>query len=771
MFMRCIPAFIPGAVPLPEKWLFMTSAVRSRFTMGISVLSLSTVVLGSLIGAAPAHADAKGSFTLPSALQVKKTDAQVQNTDQFIVKFADSIKGDQKARGNAYGKVAKERGITVKELRETVGGAQVIRANKKLSAADQKAVIDSFKSQTDVDYVEADAIIQPSLTPNDPSYPSQWNLFENAAGLQLPAVWDKTTGAGQVVAVIDTGILPHSDLDANVLPGYDMIADPTMGRDGDGRDANPRDEGDWTVPGDCGGTTSSNSSWHGTHVAGTIAALGNNSKGISGVAPSVKILPVRTLGLCGGYSSDAADAMIWASGGTVAGVPANPNPARVINLSLSGNSACMTTTQNAVDTAVSRGATIFAAAGNGNTDASNSSPANCNNVVAVGASGRNGNRAYYSNYGPTVDVMAPGGDSAGYILSTLNSGTTTPGAESYANYQGTSMATPHAAGVAALMLAADPSLTPAQVEAKLKSTARPMLTSCPEGCGAGIITPLNAVNVASAPVGGITSSTPTITGTAKVASVLTANPGTWGPSGVTLAYQWNRSGVAIAGATASTYTLTADDANTVMTVTVTGSATGYTPVSSSSVGTAPVSLGTLTAYRPVISGTATVGSTLTATVTAWGPAPVTMAYQWYRSGTAVAGATALTYPLTTADQGYTMTLRATGSKTGYSTGYVDSAATAAVAAASTTLTSSVPTISGSARVGSKLTASAGTWGPAPVTLTYQWYRAGVAISGATATTYAPTSADRGATLSVRVTGTKTGYTTLSRDSSSTSRVK
>jgi serine protease len=747
----------------------MTPMARSRYTLGISVLSISTIIFSSLLVASPANAEPKNTTPLPLALQINKSDAKAQQTDQIIVKFSEEVKNDPAARGKAYGKIAKERGITIKDLRETAAGARVINVGKSLSASEQKLVIDSFKSHADVEYAEVDVVLQPSITPNDPSYSSQWNLFEEAAGLRLPSVWDKTTGAGQVVAVIDTGILPHSDLDANVLPGYDMISDAAKARDGGGRDTNPRDEGDWRAVGDCGATTATTSSWHGTHVAGTISAVGNNAKGVSGVAPGAKILPVRALGLCGGYMSDVSDSIIWSAGGTVSGAPVNANPARTINLSLSVKASCSTTLQIAVDTAVSRNSTVFVAAGNDRYNASSNSPANCNNVVTVGASGRNGNLAYYSNYG-AVDVMAPGGDTAGYIIAPLNAGTTTPGTESYAGYQGTSMATPHAAAVGALMLAANPALTPAQIEAKLKATARPMLVACDLGCGSGLINPLSAVTVVAAPTNTVTSSTPTITGTPKMGNVLTASAGTWGPTGIALTYQWNRSGVAISGATSNTYSLTADDTNKVMTVTVTGSASGYTTVSKTSVGTAAVALGTFTAYRPVVTGALNVGSTLTAANNAWGPAPVILSYQWYRSGVAVSGATGTTYALTSADQGHTIHVRATGSKPGYSAGYLDSVESAAIAAMSTTLTSAVPTVSGTVMVGSTVTANAGTWGPAPVTLTYQWYSSGVAITGATGSTYVLTTSEQGKTMVVRVTGSKTGYTTVSKDSASTTAV-
>src|SRR5690606_27955137 len=225
----------------------------------------------------------------------------------------------------------------------------------------------------------------------------------------------------------------------------------------------------------------------------------NNGVGVAGTAFNAKIQHVRVLGRGGGYTSDIADGIIWASGGSVPGVPANPNPAEVINLSLGGQGSCGSTTQNAINGAVSRGTTVVVAAGNSNMNVSNFTPANCNNVIAVAATDQNGSRASFSNYGAGIDVSAPGVG----IMSTLNSGSTSPGSESYASYNGTSMAAPHVAGVVALMqsVAASP-LTPAQVESILKSTARPLPGSCSGGCGAGIVDAHAAVTAAAGGGGG-----------------------------------------------------------------------------------------------------------------------------------------------------------------------------------------------------------------------------------------------------------------------------
>ncbi|MFM6851773.1 MAG: hypothetical protein ACKOVB_21980 [Terrabacter sp.] len=267
-------------------------------------------------------------------------------------------------------------------------------------------------------------------------------------------------------------------------------------------------------------------------------------------------------------------------------------------------------------------------------------------------------------------------------------------------------------------------------------------------------------------VGALTAPTPTISGTKAVGYTLTAVPGTWGPAPVTLAYQWYRSGVAVTGATASTYALTTTDQAKTMTVRVTGTKAGYATAARTSAATSAV-LGALTAPTPTISGTKAVGYTLTAVPGTWGPAPVTLTYQWYRSGAAISGATASTYKLTATDQAKTMTVRVTGARSGYLTTARTSAATSAVLGA---FTSPTPTMSGTRKVAYTLTAVPGTWSPAPTTFTYQWYRSGVAISGATAKSYKLTSLDKGKYVKVRVTGARAGYLTKSVYSAQTAAI-
>ncbi|AWK12537.1 protease [Streptomyces spongiicola] len=378
-------------------------------------------------------------------------------------------------------------------------GAALLDLGGKLDKGDAADVMDAFRADPDVAYVVPDTrMYATAVSPNDTEYSRQWDLFESTAGMNVPAAWDKATGQGVKVAVIDTGYVAHSDLAANIVSGYDFISDPFISQDGGGRDSNAADPGDWTSAGECGvdedgqpvPKETSDNSWHGTHVAGTIAAAANNGKGVAGIAYDATIQPVRVLGRCGGMTSDIIDAITWASGGSVQGVPSNPNPADVINMSLGGEGGCDAGTQSAINSAVGRGTTIVVAAGNDNANAAYFNPASCSNVITVAASDRQGNRAYYSNYGSVVDITAPGGEtpvsSSNGILSTLNSGTRSVGSESYAAYQGTSMAAPHIAGLAALMIDANPSLTPAQIESTIKSKARSLPGSCSGGCGSGL---------------------------------------------------------------------------------------------------------------------------------------------------------------------------------------------------------------------------------------------------------------------------------------------
>ena len=394
--------------------------------------------------------------------------------------------------------------VKLKHARRLAIGADVVRPDRKLNKDEAIAAMNAIAADPNVEYVEPDYIVYPSWTPNDTHYGLQYGYASGTGGARADQAWDSARGDGVVVAVLDTGITTHSDMGANVLSGYDFISDSTRARDGNGRDNNPADQGDWITANQCGYTHSAqNSSWHGTHVAGTVAAVTNNAKGVAGAAPNAKIVPVRVLGACGGATSDIADAIVWASGGTVSGIPANANPAEVINMSLGSSAAatCSSTYQNAINSALGRGTIVVAAAGNQGTTA-NHMPGNCTGVINVAASTSSGSRASFSNYGSRITIAAPGEQ----IASTVNSGTTTPSTEGYSYMSGTSMASPLVAGIVALVQSkASTPRTPAQMTQILQSTARAMPGSCSGGCGAGLID-------AKAAVAAVSGTTPPPTG-------------------------------------------------------------------------------------------------------------------------------------------------------------------------------------------------------------------------------------------------------------------
>ena len=441
---------------------------------------------------------------------------------QVIVQFNEETNGNRLAADTMSGRVQQlsdEMDINLQYARLMSGNAHVLKLPSPVPISEAEALAAQIAQQDGIAYAEPDYIRQaigdaplrlaaPLLAPNDTSYANQWHYTYSAGtseGLNLPAAWNITTGiSSTVVAVIDTGILNHNDLAGRTVPGYDFIADTATANDGNGRDNDPADPGDWITANECGFPHSAqNSSWHGTHVAGTIGAASNNNLGVAGVNWNAKILPIRTLGKCGGFTSDIVDGMRWAAGLAVTGVPANANPAKVLNLSLGGPGACSITEQNAINEIVAAGSTVVVAAGNDNTDASGFSPSSCNGVITVAANDRGGDRASYSNYGSVVEVTAPGGETSTItngVLSTLDSGTTTPNNDhSYAYYQGTSMATPHVSGVVSLLLAQYPTLTPGEVSLQLLFTARPFPSgsSCNTSiCGAGIVDAFNALNTA-----------------------------------------------------------------------------------------------------------------------------------------------------------------------------------------------------------------------------------------------------------------------------------
>jgi streptogramin lyase len=318
-------------------------------------------------------------------------------------------------------------------------------------------------------------------------------LTDPLGGINAPAAWDITTGiSSTVVAVLDTGRTVHPDLDARLLSGYDFISNAARANDGDGRDADASDAGDWVTATEKAGTefsscTVEDSSWHGTMVAGVIGATTQNGTGLAGIDWAARILPVRVLGKCGGFSSDISDAMMWAAGLAVAGVPDNPNPAKVLNLSLGSVNSCTSSYRTVIPQILARGAIIVASAGNDN-NSDEHSPSNCPGVISVAAVGQNGNKASYSSFGSTITISAPGGD-GGDLITLGNTGTTVPGTSTIVGTSGTSFSAPVVSGIISLMLALRPDLDSVAVTRILAASVRPFPDStCNTSiCGAGIV--------------------------------------------------------------------------------------------------------------------------------------------------------------------------------------------------------------------------------------------------------------------------------------------
>ena len=501
---------------------------RTALSLGTAATLVATLGAPASF-AAPAQANSAERAKAHTAISSLSSEQQKAGFNRFVITYTDSAlnagginwaspAGTQVATWNDalyQGLTSEVKSvddlfkIKTNYVRTTAQKATVVTLSSKLTAEQAEKYMATLSSNPSVASVEPDLLRRSTarargaatskvaqvaqasnqaVAPNDTLYPQQWNLH-GTKGISAPEAWKTTQGAGVTVAVIDSGIVKHPDLDANVLPGYDFITEPSIARDGNGRDSDPTDQGNWEEAGVCGADAeASESNWHGTHVAGSIAAIMNNKRGIVGVAPSTKILPVRALGMCGGYDSDIADAMVWAAGGTVEGVPANSNPAKIINLSLGGEGTCPATYSKAIAEVNKRGAILVVAAGNDGQDTSKVAPANCGGSIVVGATDQNGKRSDFSNYGKIVDVSAPGSN----IMSTVDLGTTVSTGAGYTEYDGTSMAAPQVAGVIALMKSVDPSLNAERAKQILKQSSKP-LTCDVNACGSGIVNAASAL--------------------------------------------------------------------------------------------------------------------------------------------------------------------------------------------------------------------------------------------------------------------------------------
>ena len=488
-----------------------------------------------------------------------------QQFTRFVVEYRDGAveKGNRSAaaagvnRALSRSGLSKARPATASHLRKLATGQDVVKVSRALDRVEADALLRQLAADPNVAAVYPDRLrqitqqarasrpnVQPSYVPNDPMFEEyQWHMRApdggatydggpNRGGANVPGAWDLADGTGITIAILDTGITAHPDVDTSFADaGYDFISDAFVsGRETDDRVPGGWDLGDWTIgyPG-ASTCTQRYSSWHGTHVAGTAGAQAtDNATGMTGIAYNANVVPVRVLGHCGGYDTDIAEAIVWAAGGSVEGVPANENPAQVINLSLGGAGACPASYADAVEQANELGAVVVVAAGNQGSNAANYTPANCPGVITVASNGVTSRKAYYSNYGPAIEIAAPGGgvyanDGSGgtqiydgFVWQAVNPSDTEPmpadeilpnGSNGgYGGSAGTSQASPHVAGIVALMQGARldaemPLLTPSEVLEILQDTATrfTVAPSASQPIGAGIVNAAAAVAKAIEP--------------------------------------------------------------------------------------------------------------------------------------------------------------------------------------------------------------------------------------------------------------------------------
>ncbi len=558
--------------------------------------------------------------------------------------------------------------VSMAGSRQLTPSMHVMFLPKMLVGAAVDAALAALRADPAVKFADVDERRYPLTLPDDPLfYPSanasgQWYLLtpsnstatSDAAATDAVSAWTATTGStGTVIADVDTGVrFEHPDLlragfGGRLLPGYDFVSEdqnPTSGvplgtyliaNDGDGWDPDPSDPGDWISAADqdnvlfpAARCAVADSTWHGTRVMGIFGALTNNQVGVAGMTWKPYLLPVRALGKCGGYDSDIIAGMQWAAGLPVAGVPDNPYPASIVNLSVGSSGSCPSSYAAAVATLAGMGVLIVAAAGNasGPVDA----PGDCAGVLSVAGLRNIGTKVGYSSFGPQVGIAAPAGNcvnASGPCLksidTTTNSGLTAPAQSTYTNELepnlGTSFAAPIVTGIAALMQAVNANLTPAQIVARLEASASafpqpPGLPVCPNTdavtdecacpndgseCGAGMVNALQAVNAALRPIAAVLL--PAASGAGQTA-VLDAS-GSTAACGRTIAYYaWVASGgvtidagagaaratVTPSGTGAITLTVT-DDAGATDTAILSVSATGVigkSPATPASAGTA-----------------------------------------------------------------------------------------------------------------------------------------------------------------------------------------
>ncbi|HTL93584.1 MAG TPA: S8 family serine peptidase [Steroidobacteraceae bacterium] len=399
--------------------------------------------------------------------------------------------------------LAARHGLALADARHIVAGMHLLRVAARADEGTAQTLA-RLRADPEIEYAEIDERRHVLRTPDDSLFNDQWYLQSSQpSAVNAVAAWDLTTGSpGVVIADLDTGVrFDHPDLrnaNANrLLPGYDMISTVPVANDGGGRDADASDPGDWVTAADAktqqfSGCPVANSSWHGTRVAGILGALTDNTQGVAGLSWQGWVEPVRVLGKCGGYDSDIIAAMGWAAGFAVTGVPANPYPARIINMSLGAAGGCPQSYQTIVDQLVGAGVLVVVAGGNegGPVD----SPANCIGVAGIAGLRQVGTKVGYSSLGPEIALAAPAGNCVNTgpgepclfsIVTTTNTGTNGPASNTYTdeyNFNvGTSFSAPIVAGIAGLMVAVNGNLTPDQLIARLQKSSQPFPVSTTPG--------------------------------------------------------------------------------------------------------------------------------------------------------------------------------------------------------------------------------------------------------------------------------------------------
>lgn len=481
--------------------------------MRLQRLCLAVAALAAASLQLPAHAERTPARPLPLA--------ESASNARVIVKFRENaslVRAHALAAGGATAEVSSAAAARASSLGARHG--LVLRAGAAITERSQVVQADGIGSRElaarlaldpEVEYAEPDRRVRRVAVPNDPFFTTvsgsqgpvsgQWYLRAPAGEVQsaINAVtaWDRHTGnPAVVVAVLDTGVRSdHPDLAGKLLPGYDMVSDTRISNDGNARDADASDPGDWLTQNEINADTSfwdgcetSDSSWHGTQVSGIVAAATQNALGMAGSGRHVRVLPVRVLGKCFGYVSDIVAGMRWAAGLSVTGVPANPNPAKVINLSLGSGGACTQSEADAVAAINAAGAVVVAAAGNSAGRAAGS-PANCAGAIGVAGLRHVGTKVGFSDVGPELSIAAPGGNCVNPsgaclypILTTVNNGAQGPATNTYSDglnnvSVGTSFSAPLVSGTAALLYSVRATITPTEVRNALRSSARPFPTS------------------------------------------------------------------------------------------------------------------------------------------------------------------------------------------------------------------------------------------------------------------------------------------------------